>query len=91
MHQAIVVFKVPFDCAEALACPLMPLTFRSTRCGGSIESFLLLVMHTEAPSSSIRAYESESNVLGDAILLFAHVVVIPERVVLIMGLPCLRR
>ena len=51
-----------------------------------MKSSLSLVMHAEAPLSSINACESELNVPMDAIRSFAQVVVIPVRVALRMGL-----
>ena len=70
----------------ALAWPLIPFSFWSTRLGDSMKSSMQLVIQADAPSSSMRAWESESNcfscvrgfdhLLGHVDIM--HVVVVKE-------------
>ena len=57
----------------------MPFTFLSTCLGGSMKSSLSLVMHAEAPLSSIKACASESKVPCDDERQVSQVVVIPVK------------
>ena len=45
----------------AFTWPLIPVTFWSTHLGDSMKSSMQLVIHGDTPSSSMRAWESESN------------------------------
>ena len=78
MYQAGVVLDMPLD--GAAVCGFgMPLNTSDFSIyffvGGSIKSPLSLVIQAEAPSSSMRARESESNCRPGGVSSFAHVVV----------------